>query len=498
MSVEGSTIFRKIKETVSTLESEVNTLSASLSDTERNISQLNAENERAYTSLAAKYLPTLEQKSLESALKDVQFVRDIFERKQARRAEIDELVKQSNIEREKAEKELEQVVSSINENIKTRDERNGNVNLKLKADDNYTSLLSETKTIASKIEGYKERIATLEEEASKKDEKGRAVLETYTKNNRFDYLARRKFGTDEYERKYGKRKLIRKWDEWVAKEIGYSEQRKIYDLLVNMPKILMARIADRQSKIDGLIDSMKGIEKKYQDECELTPVLETLDALQKQKAQYQQAIETANKNNANYLQERQNLDNAATDRFYQEANDRLKALFKGESIEKLKSRARETPDTEDDRLVDKIEKNMEQIRQYKDSAKKIQQDRESCIPKLERAKTLKSTYDRKDYEISDSYFNTGSETILQLITDHIEGSLDENDLWSRLKSHRRVRERESYDSDSFNTYHSTSVFNSSSRSSYSSSPISFGGGGGGGTHISIGGGGGMHVTGRRG
>jgi chromosome segregation ATPase len=476
MTNSGSSVYDDLKSGASKLKRQEREYESELNSIEKQISELTNEREQSYVKLAHSYLPELSAESIKNTLSKLQSdVQQIFEEKQKRRKQLDTLIEESLSKKEKEENFLSDVTSKLNDRVSQRERLRKIVNDELSKNEEYQEILKKTEIAKEKMDGYKMRMSSFKSIAERD-------IDSYRENPIFMYLQESNFRSEEYKRRFGEDKRRVRKDTDAAKKINYSEQKKTYDLLTDMPEILQKRLQKRQQEIDGLIEILRNIEKHTEYKYELTPVLAEIEKLSNEKSNYQAHITKHNSDYDSFSQERRNLENKKG-KYHQKAISELKKYLKGDSIHELKTLARSTPQSEDDRIVDRMEEIDAEIRHLKNNAKGVQEKREGISDKLKGLNRIISRYDNDNFDSSRSYFDSSFD-VNSLITGYILGKISEISVWSRIENEHHRRPAETYRSSSYGGYSSSSSSSSwgSSSSSHSSSS-GFGGGG----HSSTGG-----------
>ena len=250
MSISGSSVHKKIKEKIQKVESQSEELVSQLYQTEQNLTNLTAERENCYISLAAHYLPELDSQAIQTTLKEVrEDVERVFREKQERRSTIEGLMKDNRKKNHKLEEEIDTVTEQIEQQAQNRDKTLKLISEDLQKDANYTQRDEEAKKAEARLQQHKKRVEEVEGESSKK-------LPTFEKSKIFSYFLRNGYGTTEYQR----RGLRKRLDSWAAEKINFDENKKCYDFLKSMPEMMKQEVARRQEELDHVVSEMEGIE----------------------------------------------------------------------------------------------------------------------------------------------------------------------------------------------------------------------------------------------
>lgn len=460
MTISGSSVYKKIKNQVKEQEKKCKELANSVYACETEITQLGNEREEIFSQLALTYLPELEAKDVKQTLHEVQAeVEKIFKEKQKRRLELENSINTTQEKREKLEEELDVVTDSLNQKAKERNKLRGEIVKELSLSSLYTELDKNAKQAEERLKSNKERVKEIEALAKEK-------LPAYEKNKLFMYLDKRKFKTESYD----KRGLTARLDSWVAELINFSSQKANYDFLKAMPELMAQEVSRRQGELDKVVEKMEKIEKNVSDKYGLTKVIEEGNTIGANRSNLIEQIKELDLKYTQCNEERETLD-GTKDSYHLKAIQNLKAYLKGETIQKLKQRVKETPGTKDDRLAGRIEEIDYRVRDLKDKAKEIKLDINKAEKKLGGLKEIEDNFSSNDYESDESYFDDDF-NITDLLTGYTLGKYQSHDINSRIEDNQSFEETE--------TYHSSSSYSSSHSSDFGgfSSGGGFGGGGG--------------------
>lgn len=456
MAIKGSDIYDSLKDKIREVERESEAKEREVFGVERSITSMTEERETVYVKLALKYLPNLEADSVKSTLHEVQAeVQELVKRKQIRRQELDNAIESEKKKMENLEKRLGENTSTLDQLSLSKTEIESKIAKTLSENSSYTELDAKTQSAKERLEQNERRIDEMEELA-------RTKLPAYSNNKIFNYLLERNFGTENYS----STGIISRLDSLAAEFISFESQKKTYDFLRAMPELMQQEIKVRQRDLMELISEMQKVESSTAKEYGIGEVLVSIESSLKTRKDLVAKQEREKETYKDYISQRDELD-SSKDPYYQRAVQELKEYLKGESIQELKRRARETPDQEDDYLVQRIEELDSEVRRLKDNAKQKRSEREAVDKKLSGLKDVESTYTRMDYEARRSRF--GDEFDLDsLITGYMLGQWDTRHITSEMERHHYLKEEPTYHSSSSYGGYGGSSHRSSSSSSWGS------------------------------
>lgn len=469
MSISGSSVHKKIKKKVREVESQSEDLASQLYNVEQNLTNLTTERENCYGSLAVHYLPELDAQAVQVTLREVRGeVEKVFREKQERRSALEKLMKENRDRNHKLEETIDATTAQIEQQAQERDKTIELISGDLQKNTNYIQRDEGAKKAEVRLQQYKKRVEEVEGEANKK-------LPAFEQNKIFSYLLRVGYGTTQYSRQ-GLRKRL---DSWVAEKVNFDENKKCYDFLKSMPEMMKQEVARRQEELDEVVLEMKGIESDVEKQHGLPKIVAQAEKLMSQRQALIEQDKKQDEQYATYVNERGEID-GKKDPYHIQAVQQIKGFLQGEQIADLKSRARQTKGTEDDKIVDRIDSIDVEVRELKDKAKCVRLERDTISKRLDELRGVEKRFRSKDYEGSYSYFSDGFD-VNTLLIGYMIGKMTSSDINKQIDSSQHTRTP---------SYHSSSDYSSSHRSS-SSSSSGFGGFGGFSSGGGFGGGGGF-------
>lgn len=489
----GTQVHKEIKDKISNVTAQYNSLAEQIRRSDAVIKSHSEKIEESYVQLAALYLPRDQAESLSSSLREMRSqVQQIFDRRDAQRKQIKGLMDDNESQRKKLQCSLDDIVNDLNAKSEKMTKAGAQVRDYLAADKDYVELKLSADQNQQRLDQAKKRIESFKAEAKEK-------LKDYESDKFFMYLLRREFGTENYQAN----KLTAILDSIVASKVNYQKNKESYDFLKKMPDLMEQEVQTQQQDLDKTVQDLKALEKKASEKYNILILNDELSGLVRNR---QRLLDSMKQMNEAYRKYQQNLDDLENDKtsYHSEAVGKLKDFLKGQSIEDLKRRARETPDPRDDGLVASIEYASAQMKTEKSKVLDLKSQQKSLGKTLDELKEVESDFTRNDYESTRSSFSSGFD-----ISSHLDalvaGRSSTRAVKSIVSSSQHFKPAETYYSPSYSTTSRSSTSRSSSRSSTSSTPSrttsyvndspSYSGGGGwnvfgGGSNSDSGGGGG--------
>ncbi len=460
----GSSVYQTITSKISGVEQEHKKAAQALRKTEAQIDTLVQEREQHFSDLAVFYLPEMDAKAVKDTIQELQKeVQRIYAQKLQRREQLEDLVANSENRQHESQESIREFDEKLEEKAARRDELEKTVAKELDQNPAYKKRHEEAKQAQAGLEQNRVRARTFNEEAAKN-------IKRYEGNKLFMYLVRREFGTDSYAVKG----ITGRLDQWVARLVNYRENKPKYDFLKMMPAAINAEIERQQQALDIVVERLQSIEEEASARLGLTKVLQEGEVLAEKRRRVTKEAEDEAANFARYAHEEHEL-NSTKGKYHQQALGRLKEYLTGSAIAELKRRAKETPDSRDDHLVDKIEGIDLEIKELKSRARKVQQEQAELSTRLQGLRQISSQYTNKNYESSRSYFGSGFD-VNTLLIGYLAGRFSSTQVITNIDSSHHFRPRQTYSSSSSYSSHSSSSGGGFGGGGFSSGG-SFGGGG---------------------
>jgi len=469
MTKSGKSVKREIESIANNLYSEYSAVNSEVEQYECSIKKVSSEREDILLRLANTYLPELDADNIQKTLKEVQAeVQSIFRQKQQRRTELTSIMEESEEKRETLQEKVNNFTEKLNDEVARRDELSAKAGAELKKDPTYKPLTKRANSLMSDLEKDEKILNSTTAEFVQK----RKAIES---NRFFRYLLKRNYDPEH----------PRFFDAWIAKAVAYNddkkqfigfvEVKKTYDYLKRMPELMKKDYEERVSQLEALEVEINKAEKAASDAVGLTKIFGEIDALIAEKKKTESQVDSEVQIYREYAAEKKSMENTK-DHYYSAAVQKLKSFLKSQQITDLKARARATPCTEDDRLVNRIEEIDMEVRKLKDGAKTTRAKAEDMSDLYNGLRRILNKFDSNNYDSSRSYFGPGLD-MDSYLSGYISGKYSESLVWSHIKSRHHIKPVESYSSYSGSSYGGPS---SSSSSRGFGGGSGFGGGGFGG------------------
>lgn len=233
---------------------------------------------------------------------------------------------------------------------------------------------------------------------------------TFDANPIYCYLRSHAFGTEAYRRN----RLHLAMDQWLAKKVDYSSNRRNELSLIAMGERNEAMQLERETLIQAL---SAGID------VQIAQARERLGfkSLGNETAACLAAVEEA-KGRANTLQQQLAAFAQNQDPHYQRARELLTKRLKTRSIGQLVDLASQTPDEADDLIVEQLQSLHLQLKSVEAETAELQQNQQSLQTRYERAKSLQRKLRNDAFTGSDIYFDLSTD-FERLLANYMDGDV---------------------------------------------------------------------------
>lgn len=328
----------------------------------------------ALSALAKHYLPSLQDDHVAQLFADARRELDMVQlRQRARIGELRDALTAAAGKRDEVEGRLEVTTERLDQLVSERTRLEALVAERLAADAEFQRLTADAGHATAALERDEARVEELQTES-------RAKLPAYRGSRLFRYLLDIGFGTPNYTKKG----FVRSMDRMVAKLVDWPRTKAGYDFLNTIPKLVAVEVERRREEFESTMEKLDAMEERIEREVGLSTVRLDGEALGKQREAMLADLEAAQ---ADEVRRRAELaeSESATGKFHVEALARLRDHFDRAGLRQLATRALETVDPVDDRLVAAIEAAEREIDALRASAGSVGTAREQAV---DRAKAL--------------------------------------------------------------------------------------------------------------
>ena len=410
----GKQVYNTIEEHIRDLEVESQTLGDKISSTQESIRADVTTQERFYVNLAKMYLPEMDADDVQRTLKEVRTdVQRILDRKNQRRSELEYLISDSNQRRANLYVRLKQVTETLDEKAGQREETQRKINEELSSNQDYTGVKTNADQAQKRFEQGAKRLKASEQEAKEK-------LPFYEANPIFMHFVEKE------SKERTSNGLIRTLDSWAGRVVNFRENKKNYDSLKVRPQKMKEEIDRQQLTLKGYVAELRATEQQTAQRYGLPAIVEEIGIIAKTRQDMLRGVGELDKAIVEHTAERESM-NDTKGKYYEEAVGRLKSFLSGSTIDDLRKRAKQTPDSNDDGFVEKIDELNYRIVDRKKSLEVIRVERKSVDTKLAGLREIASSFKSKDYESSRSTFSSGF-NVGDLLIGYMLGNISSHDV----------------------------------------------------------------------
>ncbi|QDU88185.1 hypothetical protein Pla175_15570 [Pirellulimonas nuda] len=379
----------------------------------------------ALEQLAEHYLPRLDRETVARSIREVRGeVSELLARKQQREAELRQRWEATLDARQAIEGELEQATASLNELVERRESLELRLAETLQADAQFAELSAKAIKSEAALHQNEQRVAEAKQEAE-------AKLPAYERSRMFKYLVGRNYGAPSY----AGRGLTRRLDRWVAKLVDWPRARQSYDFLRITPELMAAEVERRRSEFAGLMEQVEAIEQQHSDAIGLTAALTEGVRAGKQRDALITRLE-AEQGRRDEIEQEQHALAQRENAFYKQAVDRVEQALGELKESALAARARATPETTDDRLVEQIAALNRRVAEAGRQAADVRADGQKLVAGAGQLADIARRFRSHEFDSVRSVFPEGFSPA-SWVDQLLRGELSAEKLWTQLATQQR-------------------------------------------------------------
>lgn len=421
MPLSGQTVAQQLKQAFQDAQDELRNARAAAASMEHHADEIQSDRDRTLADLARHYLPSLTQESLLQTWSEVRgSIEQVLLKKESHIKQLEADLNQLGADKRAAEVELDEKNSQLDSALNAQQLVSENLSDNLSKDDQFIGLTQRAAEAEAALERAEASLEQIEHEASQK-------LPAYEASKLFMYLYRRGLATPEYTG----RGFTRRMDRWIGRLIDFPKAKIGYEYLTSTPAKVRALVSQDRA---ALADVMSELEQRRDEEAVKLGLPKLMADVEEKEAEREAVLTTLEKigqridETNSQLTEIQKVDGP----YYQQAIDFFKTVLENSDQASLESRARRTPDPQDDLIVSNLKGLDVQARESQREATALQQRVEWLDRHLTELGSLQQRFRSSRYDSSRSEF-AGSIDLqhdLHLVRegrDTIEG------VWSRLR-----------------------------------------------------------------
>ena len=425
MPVSGPIVHQQLMHAYQEAQHELETARGHVAAAGVELGELAEDRGEAMVSLAQHYLPELTQDAIRKTWSEVQTaVWDVLKRKEQHSQRLAGTLEQLSANRGAAETDLKSISSSLDAATEAQGEIANLVSQELSADKGFAELSDRAAEAEAALQRAEANLNEIEQDANRK-------LPAYENSALFMYLQKRGFLTPEYSH----RGITRSTDQWLARYIGYREARQGYDFLKSTPKHMQELIAEDRASLNTVLDELEKQRDSVAAKHELPAAIQKTTELTNQRQATLAELEKIETDAKSVQSERTETENTRGP-YYHEAITQFRDMLAAADPGALASRARATPEVEDDQIVAKLQGVKQEIDVLGTQVHQRQQRIEQLTSHLQAIGSLISRFRSAGFDSARAQFN-GSDDVTEELRTARDGNGSYEDVWQRLRrSHR--------------------------------------------------------------
>jgi chromosome segregation ATPase len=421
----GQGIIATLLEAIGQTVSSANAAAAEESNAAAAIDKGMEKRQHVLGELAEHYLPAIDRESIAATFQEVRAELDnVLARKTREITKIAEQLADDLPQLEADEETLASISPELDQAVRQRDSTLEQVANHLAKDETFRSLTAALLQCQQRLRQFDERLKEIRQDAEEK-------LPAFEASDLFQYLWERRYGRGDYRGKL----LIRRWDRWIARMIGYAAAAKSYDFLRATPELMSQAIEREDEQADELVATIELARTTAGQAFQLEEIEAKVESLSKQREATLDAVETRQQRIEPLLRQKRELDDSQGE-FYRQAIERVTDFLRKTEERVLAERAAPTPEKEDDQIVAELRWESEQI----ETARTRQEDAER-EQRRSRKHEKELTYvvrslRRSGFDQETCFFDPPVD-LERRVTDFFAGRMDEHELLKQLRREQK-------------------------------------------------------------
>jgi chromosome segregation ATPase len=433
--VAGKSVYQTLDDSVRQTHSQVERCDAQLKSLGEEATELMTQRGAILLDLAHHYLPEISRETIADTFQEIRVdLQQVLESKLRRQQQLRQELETVETDLLRQQVEMDQVTEELDEKVAQREKLESEVAERLAEHEMFQQLSGRALQAEQELDRNEQRIAEIGKEVKEK-------RPAYEKSRLFQYLHTQGYGTPGYDpqsrnwpqgRKWG---LTKRLDRWVAGMIDYARARRSYDFLRVTPELMVAEVERRRTEFNALMEQVELIEDSISDEVGLTEVLREGDRLGTQREAKVQSLEKLTKSKVHHQEELQRLE-SARNQYYEQAIKKMKQFLATLDEARLAERARRTPESDDDQLVQEITDLGNQLEQTRQQATSLTRERQSRNEKLHGLQQLLMQFRSAEFDSRRSHF-ASSFQLESHLRGYQEGRESEQQVWNTIRQHQQ-------------------------------------------------------------
>ncbi len=425
MPVSGPIIHQQLMLAYQEAQRDLETARGEVAAAGAEIGQLSEHRGEAMVSLAKYYLPELTPEAIRKTWAEVQqAISAVLMRKNEHSSRLAAALAQLNANRTATEQRLKSVSADLDAASESQGEIFNTVSQELSADKAFAELSDRAGQAEAALQRGEANLAEIEQDVLRK-------LPAYENSSLFMYLSNRGFLTPQYEH----RGITRSVDQWLGRYIGYRDARQGYDFLKTTPVHMKEVIAEDRAALNTVLDELEKQRDVVASRHGLPAAIKKTTDLTGKRQKILAELDKIEVDSKAIQSERTEIEDSRGP-YYHEAIQKFRDMLASVDPRTLASRARSTPEVEDDQIVARLQGVDEEIEQLGEQVRQRQRRIEQLTSHLQSISMLISRYRAAGFDSARAQFS-GTEDMVEELRAVRAGHGDYEDVWQRLRrSHR--------------------------------------------------------------
>lgn len=425
--INGKDQLAIIDEHIATARTSIDAIHRRLESVRQRLTEIRNQIAEQFRRLAQFRLDELTANRLIAHLDDTdRAVVNLLERRSMELSRLESEIQQELARQSSLKSEREEAVRRRDELVTRIDRQGADILAHLGGLDAYQTQEKIAREATARAERAESKAAWAEAD---REEKGTP----YREDALFMYLWKRRFLTPDYT--VGG--LTRAMDGWIAKLINYSESRRNYFLLTELP-LRLREHAERQKVIAAQeSQKLRDMEDQALQMEDILRKKEAIQAAQKEIDEIEKQIEEAEKRHEILLGKRSSY-SSASDELSRQAIQLQVSEIKNDNLANLYREAKATGRPDDDVIVSRIRDLMDEEQFLSAEIKNLQSDLHRQRDSFQEIEELRRRFRRSHYDSGHSYFPGGFE-MGALLAMLMSGRASGGDIWGRIGRKQQFR-----------------------------------------------------------
>ncbi len=425
--INGKDQLAIIDEHIATARSSIDAIHRRLESVRQRLTEIRNRIAEQFRRLAQFRLDELTANRLIAHLDDTdRAIVNLLERRSMELSRLESEIQQELARQSSLKSEREEAVRRRDELVTRIDRQGADILAHLGGLDAYQTQEKIAREAAARAERAESKAARAEAD---REEKGTP----YREDALFMYLWKRRFLTPDY----AVGGLTRAMDGWIAKLINYSESRRNYFLLTELP-LRLREHAERQKAIAAQeSQKLRDMEDQALQVEDILRKKEAIQAAQKEIDEIEKQIEEAEKRYEILLGKRSSY-SSASDELSRQAIQLQVSEIKNDNLANLYREAKATGRPDDDVIVSSIRDLMDEEQFLSAEIKNLQSDLRRQRDSFQEIEELRRRFRRSHYDSGHSYFPGGFE-MGALLAMLMSGRASGGDIWGRIGRKQQFR-----------------------------------------------------------